>query len=270
MRFETHSVPTDKEPVTVRCYLPDVSPAIDENVQRVALVICGGGGYRYVSPRESEPIALKFAGFGFNCYTVDYHVSPNRYPTAMHDIAAAVAFVRAHAEDHHTHPDKIALMGFSAGAHAACTVGVKWQDEDCFAPLGLTAEQVKPNMLMLCYPVITATEYAHRGSFEELTGSVNIADHQAYSLETKVTANTPETFIWHTWDDQAVPVMNSLLFASALAKEHISCEMHIYEHGSHGLSLCDITVSAQSKINPAWRDCAEWVDHARDFLMRRW
>ena len=125
-------------------------------------------------------------------------------------------------------------------------------------------------LVELVHPVITATEYAHRGSFEELTGSVDIADHQAYSLETKVTANTPETFIWHTWDDQAVPVMNSLLFASALAKEHVSCEMHIYEHGSHGLSLCDITVSAQSKLNPAWRDCAEWVDHARDFLMRRW
>ena len=165
MLYQRVSVPsTDGFSLPLDVYCPEVYPEIDPDIQRPAVVICPGGAYRYLSPREAEPVALVFAAMGFNAFVAGYRVAPHCYPRPQQDAAAAVAWVRAHAGETHTHPDKIAIMGFSAGGHCAASLGVWWPRADLWAELGLTPEQVKPNALVLSYPVITGGEKAHRGS----------------------------------------------------------------------------------------------------------
>lgn len=241
------------------------APSSLDPAQRLpAVLICPGGGYSHLSAREAEPIALRFAGLGFVAFVVFYHTAPARFPAAVQDVGAAMAHIRQHAEAYHVTPDAIAVMGFSAGAHAAGSLGVMWQRNALWKPLGLSCAQVRPNAMVLCYPVITSGAFAHRGSFQCLTGSDDPADHAAYSLETLVSPDTPPTFLWHTWEDAAVPVENSLLMGMALRQHGVPAEMHIYPHGSHGSALCDMTTAnAPDKCIP---EAQEWPVKAARFL----
>ena len=243
-------------------YIPDES--VDCLPPRPSIVICPGGGYAYRSPREAEPIALAFAARGFHCYVVAYRVAPAVHPAPLMDVAHAVAWVRAHAAPNHADPDRIAVMGFSAGGHAAGSLGVSWHDAALLAPAGLTPEQARPNAMVLCYPVITGGEFAHRGSFEALSGSDDRTAHEALSLETKVSANTPPTFLWHTFEDDCVPVENTLMMASALRRAGVLTEVHIFPRGGHGLALANPLTSTHPSQNMP--ECAQWVDLAARFL----
>lgn len=231
-----------------------------------AIVICPGGGYANLSLREAEPVALRFAGMGFVTSVLWYHVAPFVFPSQVQDVGAAVAHLRTHADEYHVDSDAIAVMGFSAGAHAACSLGVMWQDESLWTSLGLISEQVKPNAMVLGYPVITGGAYTHRGSMENLTGSTDPIVHARFSLEERVTDKTPPTFLWHTWDDQAVPVENTLMLAAALHLSGIQAEVHIYPNGHHGSALCDETSDSNGYyLIP---EAAEWPLHVARFLRR--
>ena len=245
-------------------YVPQVSNEVQPNPPRPAIVVFPGGGYHFCSAREAEPVALRFLTHGFNTFVVWYREQGERerFPKPQQDAAAAVAWVRAHARETHTDPNRIAVLGFSAGGHLAGSLGVLWHRADLWQPLGLTPEQVKPNAMALCYPVITGGEHAHRGSFENLTGSLNPADHTAYSLETLVSENCPPAFLWHTFEDASVPVQNSLLMAQAMAQHKVLCELHVFPHGSHGASLCS-ELTGGNHILP---EAQHWPELAARFL----
>ncbi|MBQ8201526.1 MAG: alpha/beta hydrolase [Clostridia bacterium] len=245
-------------------YIPAMS--IDPSHPRKSIVICPGGGYQHLSEREAEPVALVFASMGFNAFVVWYRISPNRYPCAVEDTACAVAWVRAHAGEYRADPDAIAVAGFSAGGHAACSLGVRWHDEALMASFGLTPTQARPNAMVLSYPVITGGEFAHRGSFEHLTGSDDLALHAEHSLENLVTAQTPPTFLWHTWEDGSVPVENTLMMVSALRRVRVLTEVHIYPHGSHGLALANWLTSDADHAYQVVPECAAWPKLAARFL----
>ncbi len=246
----------------MQAYIPDVFENI--TALRRSIVICPGGGYAYRSDREAEPIALVFAAMGFNCFVVEYHVAPAVHPAPLFDVAHAVAWVRAHAAEYHADPNAIAVMGFSAGGHAAGHLGVRWHDETLMADFGLTPAEAQPNAMVLCYPVITGGEFAHRGSFVNLTGSDDLAVHAEYSLETRVTAQTPPTFFWHTFEDGAVPVENTMMMASALRRNGVMTEVHIFPKGGHGLALCNPLTSTSPDQNIP--ECAQWPEMAARFL----
>jgi acetyl esterase/lipase len=195
---------------------------------------------------------------------VDYRVAPAVHPAPVQDVAHAVAWIRAHAEEYHVNPNAIAVMGFSAGGHAAGSLGVYWHDAALMADAGLTPEQARPNAMVLCYPVITGGEFAHRGSFVNLTGTEDLAVHAEYSLETKVTAQTPPTFLWHTFEDGAVPVENTLMMASVLRRAGVVTEVHIFPKGGHGLALCNPLTSTDPGQNLP--ECAQWTKMAACFL----
>ena len=243
-------------------YIPALTTAPD--VKRPAIVICPGGGYGHLSDREAEPVALTFAAMGFNAFVVWYRLAPNRHPAPLHDVAAAVAWVSAHAAEQLGDPDAIAVAGFSAGGHAAGSLGVRWHDAALMAQADLTPEAVRPNALVLCYPVITGGRFAHRGSFVNLTGSEDMAVHQQHSLEALVTPDTPPTFLWHTWEDGAVPVENTMLMATALRRNKVLTETHIFPHGGHGLALAKPLTSTSPAQNIP--ECAKWPEMAVRFL----
>lgn len=191
MLYEKVMLPVVGGEVPLTAYCPDVIPNLTDRILRPAVVVAAGGAYAYVSPREAEPVALRLAGFGINAYTVVYRTAPVRYPQNVQDLAAAVAWVRAHAAEHNTDPNRIIVMGFSAGGHCAASLGLAWRDAGLWQPLGLTPEQVRPNGMILCYPVISGGVYAHRDSFRNLTGSDDLAVHEQHSLEKQVTADAP-------------------------------------------------------------------------------
>lgn len=268
MLYERIELPTSGgETVSMEAYCPEIGDYNPQDMLRVGIIVCGGGGYSHVSQRESEPVALRFAAMGFNTYVLHYRVAPYRFPAAVQDLAAAVAWVRNNAVHFRNDPGKIAVLGFSAGGHLAGSLGTMWQRGELWAPLGLTCQDVRPNAQVLCYPVITAGEFAHRGSFEMLTGSLDAEEHQAYSLEKLVTSSTPPAFLWSTWTDGAVPCENTLLMAAALHQAKVPAEVHVFPYGHHGLSLAnDVTWGG----NPDKRedDCAVWPDLAAKFLHR--
>ncbi len=245
-------------------YIPQVSEQVQPNPPRPAIVICPGGGYRFCSQREAEPVALRFLMHGFNCFVIWYREkeAEELFPKPQQDAAAAVAWVRAHAQETHTDPNRIAVLGFSAGGHLAGSLGCLWHKADLWQPLGLIPEQVKPNAMVLCYPVISGGKDAHRGSFDNLSGSKDPADHTAYSLENLVTENCPPAFLWHTFEDGSVPVQNSLLMAHALAEHKVLTELHIFPHGGHGASLCSELTGAHHLIPEA----QQWPELAARFL----
>ena len=250
--------------VCMDVYVPRVSREIDPGIRRPAIVICPGGGYTFCSEREAEPVALRFLTEGFNVFVLWYRVGAaqgdevrahdaaawydraagNTFPLPHHDAAAAVAYVRSHAAQWHTDPDRIAIMGFSAGGHLAASLCGLWQRAELWQELGLAPEDVRPNAAVLCYPVICADEDAHRGSFVHLSGTQDVSAHQQYSVLNWVSGDYPPTFLWHTFADQSVPVKNSLRMALALADAGVLTEVHIYPKGRHGLSLCNDQTSA--------------------------
>ncbi|MBR4067074.1 MAG: alpha/beta hydrolase [Clostridia bacterium] len=261
MRYETVTLPGG---ATLTSYIP--APTVAGDDHRMGLVICPGGGYTHLSPREGELMALRLAGRGVSCFVLDYHLAPDRFPTQLCDAAQAVAYVRSHAEDFHIQPDRIAIMGFSAGGHVAGSLGVWWQDADLMAQAGVAPEAACPNAMVLCYPVITAGEKAHRGSFVALTGSEEISNHLPYSLDEHVSPATPPTFLWHTWQDDAVPVENTLLMAQALKASGVQAEVHIYPFGGHGLAMADETTVVPGYDGQIIPEVQGWLEDAFRFL----
>lgn len=230
-----------------------------------ALVICPGGGYEFCSIREGAPVARAFAKDGIESFVLEYDCSPAPLGTMpVHTAAAAVAWVRTHAADFDIDPGRIAIGGFSAGGHLAGTLAAVWNRPDWFEP-GVDLQAHRPNAAVLCYPVVTAGEYAHRGSFVQLAGP-DTDKQQAFSLEHLVNSDTPPEFLWHTLDDGEVPVENTLLLEQALRRAGVPHEVHLFPHGVHGLSLADFETYEPTRgrlpdrhINRWQALCAEWL-----------
>lgn len=230
---------------------------LDGDRIRPAVVICPGGGYQFLSPREGEAIALQFAAAGFHTFILSYTVKPKYYRQPLLELSQAVNEVRGRAREWKINPEQIAVCGFSAGGHLAASLGVHWDKL-------LDSPENKPNALILSYPVITSGAFTHGGSMLHLLGPEPTEDLLAeMSLETQVSPGTPPTFLWHTVADQAVPVENSLFFAGALRKQNVPFELHIYPNGPHGLSLATVETDDSRGTDThvaTWMGlCVEWL-----------
>ncbi|MBE5962133.1 MAG: alpha/beta hydrolase [Lachnospiraceae bacterium] len=256
----------EKEGAKLYTYVIDNTPQTDSSRIRPAVIICPGGGYQHLSDREAEPIALQYMAAGIQAFVLKYSLAPTEYPCQLKQLAQAVKTVREHADEWHVDPNCIIVSGFSAGGHVAGSLAVNWNKEWLAKELGVTNDLIRPNGCVLCYPVITSGEFAHRGSFENLLGGKQELLDEV-SLEKQVNEDVPPVFIWHTFTDQAVPVENSLLFVNALRKYKIVTEFHMYPIGGHGLALAtEETRSFDGKgIQP---ECAGWIRLATDWVNR--
>lgn len=260
---ETGSLPGAK----LVTYIQEHSPDIGIN-KRPLVLVCPGGGYERTSDREAESIALQFLAMGYHAAVLRYSCYPARYPTALLETAASILLIRKNADEWHVDSDKIIIQGCSAGGHLAASYGMFWNEDMIAHSLGLEEadrELLRPNGMILCYPVITSGEFAHRSSFERLLGERQEELGEKMSLEKQVNADTPQAFIWHTFTDPAVPVENSLLLAGAMRKAGIAAEFHMYPRGGHGLALANrLTATPDGQAIQA--ECTSWIGLAHTWL----
>lgn len=258
MKIETLAIHS----ASLTVYLRDAEEVMPMAQARPLVLVVPGGGYSHVSPREGDPVALRFLAAGYHAAVLHYSVGEQaRDYRPLAQVNGALAALRAHAAEWGICPDKIAVCGFSAGGHLALSSAVL----DLPDP-ALPAGQQRPDALILGYPVVSAGPCAHRGSFVQLSGSRDEASHLAFGLEDKITSRTPPVFVWHTMDDSTVPVENTLLLVSALRKAQVPCEAHLFPHGVHGLSVCTAEVNTPLPHAAHWFALAcEWLGETLDF-----
>ncbi|MBD2869211.1 alpha/beta hydrolase [Paenibacillus arenilitoris] len=236
---------------------PAITPYLVEGSDRPAVVVCPGGGYGMRAYHEGEPIAQWLNGLGISAFVVRYRVAPYQYPCALLDVQRAIRTVRREAVRFGVDPGRIGLLGFSAGGHLSANAGTSFDPGNRDAVDPIERQSCRPDLLVLCYPVITMKDpFTHQGSRENLLGKdADQAKIVRHSNELNVTKDTPPTFLWHTSNDGAVPVENSLLFASALGKQGVLFDLHVYAKGRHGLGLAEDEPHADG-----WTDtCASWL-----------
>lgn len=231
-------------------YIPE-APDYPTRV-RPAILVIAGGGYGCVSPREKECIALAYIANGFAAFTLEYSIAPVRFPSQLVEAAMAMAYIRENAEKFAIKSDKIAAIGFSAGGHLAGMLATLFDCEEVKATLKEKAALIRPDAVVLSYPVITSGDKAHKGSFYNLCGEENLKLQEELSLENCVSANSSPAFIWATADDGAVPSENALYMACAYKKAGVPFELHIFEHGQHGLSLATAETGVINKPVQKW------------------
>ena len=256
-------------------YVPDNFPALGMDRRRPALIICPGGGYEHISDREAEPVALRFAGLGYAAFVLRYHVAPQgRWPVPQRQLLAAIDHVRVHCERYHVDPEKVIVLGFSAGGHLAGCAGTMWNKPEVYRALKKKSPAYRPDGMVLCYPVITSGPYGHRESFlnllgercDELADTVSLEIRQAAAQGNRHIILTPGNYGMdflrtQGLDRRGVPV-------KALEAREVPCELHIYPHGRHGQSLADHTVYAEADMHRLSVSCGVWVERCDAWLRR--
>ena len=225
------------------------------------LLVLPGGGYANLAPHEGAAFAEYFAARGITCYVLQYRLGSAGYrnPAMLQDVSRALRMVRSFAKRDGLDPARVGIIGSSAGGHLAATLMTHFDAGKADAADPIERESSRPDLGVLCYPVITMGEFAHAGSRNQLLGANPTPEVlKDMSAELQVTSKTPPAFIWATFEDKTVPVENSLMFAAALRKAGVPFSLHIYEKGSHGLGL--------KKDAPPWADeCLYWFKE-RKFL----
>jgi acetyl esterase/lipase len=224
------------------------------------MVICPGGAYGHLAPHEGKNYALWLNQHGVTCFVLKYRLGSNgyRHPAMLQDAARALRLVRARATDWKIDPHRVGIMGSSAGGHLASTLLTHFDAGDTNAADPVERQSSRPDLGILCYPVITLGEYTHRGSKDNLLGKDPSPELvRLLSNELQVTTNTPPCFLWTTFEDKAVPMENTMLFAEALRKNHVPFDLHIYQKGGHGMGLQDKLPFANP--HPWAGDCLFWL-----------
>jgi acetyl esterase/lipase len=243
------------EPVDVPTLTPYLLPK--EKRSGAAIIVCPGGGYTHLADHEGGPVAEWLNSLGVTAFVLKYRLGPRyHHPAPMQDAARAVRIVRARAAEWGLDPQRIGILGFSAGGHVASTAGTHFDSGKTDAADPIERASSRPDLMILIYPVITMRDKTHAGSKLNLLGAAPTPELIALlSNDEQVTKETPPTFMVHTMNDTAVPVENSLLFITALRKAGVPFEFHLYERGAHGFGL-----GTKDPILATWPDrCADWL-----------
>lgn len=298
MQIETVYLHEGRKDVTLTAYIAHVSSELPASGKRPAILILPGGGYLNCSDREAEPIALRFAAMGYQAFILRYSVyfegasdwgamdgepvpkDVSLFPNSLREVGQAILMMRARAAEWHLDADRLAVCGFSAGAHNAAMYGVNWHREVITDYFKVDQELLRPNALILGYGLYdSVNESTERSNpmdrkmmgFKNvaLTGTAEPSDEVKHTLSPclHVTKETPPAYLWCTAEDTLVPSQQSLRLALALANAGVPYELHVFEKGMHGLSLADQATSmSQKQILP---DTAKWIEMVESWLLQR-
>ncbi len=204
-----------------------------------AVIIFPGGGYHHRAEHEGKGYAEFLQNAGINSFVVDYRLNPELFPLPLLDARRAVRFIRMNAETFGINPQKIAVMGSSAGGHLAAMEATYKEKIDGEGVDEIDSVDFIPDAQILCYPVILSceNEFSHKGSYTKLLGEENLSFAPKINPAANVSKTTPQAFIWHTSEDGNVNVINSYEYAKALRINNVPAEMHIFPYGKHGLGI---------------------------------
>ena len=244
----------DEDKPTLTVFLP-----AGLNATKTGVVVAPGGGYQHLATeKEGYAIAEWLNARGVAAFVLKYRLGPKyHHPVEMWDAQRAIRMVRAHAAEYGIAADHVGMWGFSAGGHLTATAGTQFDWGKADSADVVERQGSRPDFLVLGYPVITMMEpYVHHGSLKNLLGDdPDPALARSLSAETRVTTDTPPTFLFSTTDDKTVPVMNSVMFYEALVKAGVPAEMHIFQQGAHGAGLA----AANPQLS-VWPDLvAKWM-----------
>jgi acetyl esterase/lipase len=239
--------------------IPTLTPYLPskEKATGAAIIVCPGGGYTHLADHEGAPVAEWLNSIGITAFVLKYRLgSTYHHPAPLQDAQRAIRTVRARSKEWGLDPERIGILGFSAGGHLAATAGTHFigRRTDTFDPIEF--ESSRPDLLVLIYPVITMGQFAHAGSKLNLLGKEPSPKLiKLLSNEEQITKETPPTFLVHTMTDATVPVENSMMFAAALRKAGVPFEFHLYEQGKHGFGL-----APTDPVLSSWpARCADWL-----------
>ena len=293
MKTEKIKLYENRDDVTLTTYVLDDSPEMLNGKNRPAVLICPGGAYMSCSDREGEPVALRFASMGYHAFVLRYStygegqpmffpepgkkLEPKahcKYPNPMREIGMALTIISEKSDEWLVEKEKIAICGFSAGAHNCAMYGAYWNTP-------IIENGVKPAAVILGYPLSDYVFMSETVMEDPMAAGLFMASNTAFfgksewtredlelaSPARNITSDMPPTYIWTTSEDSLVPVQHSIRLAHALADKKIPFELHIFENGPHGLGLADqSTAAAISSIYP---EVSEWVPMAETWLNKR-
>ena len=217
-----------------------VYPAAIDRPARTAVIVCPGGGYEFLSfTREGRQYAQWLSSLGITAFVLKSRLGDYGHTAPLQDVLRAIRTVRAQAAKYGVAPDRIGVMGSSAGGHLAASAATLYDQPAGRTGAQLDAVSARPDFAILMYPVITMDpSAAHMGSRQALLGAHPSAELvRLMSVEKQVTAQTPPTLLMHSQDDGAVPIENSIRFFQALTRAHVPAEMYLFEHGGHGMGM---------------------------------
>lgn len=232
----------------------DLSAVCSSYQLRPFVVVCPGGGYVHLSPREAEPVAMKFYAHGMNTFILYYSIGEAiRKEKPYRELGMAMEYIKEHSAELGCDFSKSAVMGFSAGGHVAASFTVFAQAE---------FPSAVPSLSVLGYPVISSGPFAHRGSFESLCD--NEEEWKLFSLENRVDHKLCPIFLFHTSNDETVPVENSLMLASALSAQESPYTLHIYQDGKHGFA------TATKEVGSCYPELQGWCEEVLHWMFYNW
>ena len=247
------------ENLTLRTYISDRNESVS---LRPGMLVCPGGGYSYCSPREAEPIAFRFLAEGFNCFILDYSCN-KKYPAPHIDLALAFSYIRQHEKEFDLIPNSLSIVGFSAGGHLVTSYGYLYPE--LAKKLGIKTNFIRPFSIISAYSVTLMGVKTHGGSRDVISGGDQELIEKL-DVPSHVTKDYPPTFIWATEDDAVVPAVNSTSLADKLKENKVPYEVHIFESGWHGSSLCNRSCYRREDITEKMKDIRDWASLAADFI----
>ncbi len=231
---------TDDPEITLTAYICEPSLEMKNMDVRPAMLVLPGGAYRFCSDREAEPVAMEYIAKGYNAFVLRYSLNEKSlFPRPLDDAVTALKLIRANAGKWHIDPEKVAVIGFSAGGHLAAALSAMGEE--------------KPNACVLGYPCILG----YMGK---------LLPHPIPSLDEKITPETPPTFIFAASDDSLVPLDNSLKYALELEKNKVPYELHIFSRGGHGFSTSTKVVISDPENEQKIKASTYWVQRSIDWL----
>ena len=248
--------------------IPTLTPFLPapDKATGAAIVVCPGGGYGGLAGHEGRDYALWLNAHGIAGFVLKYRLGSAgyRHPVMMNDVNRAVRYVRANAEAWKLDPKRIGVMGSSAGGHLASTAVTHFDAGKPDSADPIERASSRPDLGILCYPVITMGANTHGGSKNNLLGKEPSEELvKLMSNELQVTKQTPPCFVWHTWEDKAVKVENALEFAAALQRNGVAFDLHVYQKGPHGIGLglraWEPEKTPLSALHPWTHDLAVWL-----------
>ena len=266
---ELYKVDTDS---TLEILIPDDSDCkgnelgISREVEADMMLVIPGGGYQFCSNREADAVALAYMTEGFASAILRYSLE-RIFPAPHKDVMAAIDYLRTHAKELRIRPDRISIVGFSAGGHLAGSYGYVYHDENVVKEMGLEGHDLAPNIIVLGYPVITTTLPTHGGTRDRITGGdPKLLEYM--SIEKHITKDYPPTFIWTTLADTIVPPISTKLMDKALTEADVRHVTIIYDKIEHGSSTCQVWVN-RSKCEKEYRYLklnSSWVEASIEFI----